>query len=101
MTYIRDAYKTKKRNIVSAIRMKKQRFRACHAQGSAINPRIPGDLELGFQIPDLGLILKIWDLGLGFGIGFENLGTGIGIWDSFSQNPGSGIRGSLIADPWP
>ena len=25
------------------------------------------------------------------GIGFVNLGSGIGIWDSFSQNPGSGI----------
>ena len=45
---------------------------------------------------DWDLILKIWDLGFDF----ENLGSGIGIWDSFTKNPGFGIPGSQIADPW-
>ena len=49
---------------------------------------------------DWDLIFQIWDLGLGFGIGFENLGSGIGIWDTFTKNPGFGIPGSQIADPW-
>ena len=48
------------------------------SQGSATNPRIPG-------IP---------------GIHFRNLGSGIGTWDSFTKNPGFGIPGSQIADPW-
>ena len=57
-------------------------------------------LKSGIWDWDWDLILKIWDLGLGFGIGFENLGSGIGIWDSFTKNPGFGIPGSQIADPW-
>ena len=34
------------------------------------------------------------------GLAIENLGSGIGIWDSFTQNPGSWIPGSQIADSW-
>ena len=58
------------------------------------------DWDLIFKIWDLGLGFDFENLGLGFGIGFENLGSGIGIWDSFTKNPGFGIPGSQIADPW-
>ena len=71
-------------------------------QGSATNPGIPGfpGLGLGFGINFENVGFGIQFQNLGFGIGFENMGSGIWIWDSFTKNPGFGIPGSQIADPW-